>query len=175
MADWRHARHRAIAAACGVAALGVGMTACGGDPQPPDAPPDVPAAADRRLEQRQPSRLPERVVMPVPEGERSLPPEAVLGPVLADASKRTGIAVTELVVADSWQKVWSDGSLGCPGPGEYYTQALVPGWQVLVLAGSQTLDYRLSERGYFKLCGPGKLELRGPGERTGPGEERPRS
>ena len=31
---------------------------------------------------------------------------------------------------------WSDGSLGCPQPGEYYTQVLVPGyWIVFDVAG----------------------------------------
>ncbi len=47
---------------------------------------------------------------------------------------------------------WSDGSLGCPEPGMSYTQALVEGYWIVLDAGDQTLDYRASASGAFKLC-----------------------
>jgi hypothetical protein len=86
------------------------------------------------------------------DGEAVLPPERLLAPVLADAGQRSGMTTDELVVTGSWRRTWSDGSLGCPRPGEFYTQALVPGWQVVVRAGERELDYRLSDRGHFILC-----------------------
>jgi hypothetical protein len=172
MAARQFARHRLFSMACGAASLCVVMTACAGDPEPPDEPP----AADRRLEQRElRTHLPERVILPAPEGERSMPPEALLSQVLADAATRTGVAVADLVVAEAWRKVWSDGSLGCPRPGEYYTQALVPGWHVLVRAGPETLDYRLTERGYFALCEPDNARLRRHDEQVDPSGVPPRS
>lgn len=91
------------------------------------------------------------------DGDHLLPPEHLLAPVLADAGKRTGLPVEDLAVKGAWRRTWSDGSLGCPQPGMYYTQALVPGWQVLVRAGEQTLDYRLSDRGVFFPCEDGEL------------------
>ncbi len=175
MAARQRARQRLFSMACGAACLGIVMAACGGDPEPPGAPDEAPVA-DRRLEQRElRTHLPERVILPAPEGERSMPPEALLSQVLADAATRSGIAVAELIVAEAWRKVWSDGSLGCPRPGEYYTQALVPGWQVLVRAGPETLDYRLTERGYFALCEPGEVRLPRRDEQAGPSGEPPRS
>jgi hypothetical protein len=90
-----------------------------------------------------------------PDNEAALPPEQLLTPVLADASERSGVPPAQLVVKGAWRRTWSDGSLGCPRPGEFYTQALVPGWQVIVQAGDQELDYRLADRGHFILCPPG--------------------
>lgn len=89
------------------------------------------------------------------DGASVLPPERLLAPVLADASKRTGVPTGELVVTNAWRRTWSDGSLGCPQPGMHYTQALVPGWQVIVAAGERSLDYRLSDRGFFMVCAGG--------------------
>ena len=37
-----------------------------------------------------------------------------------------------------------------------YTMALVPGYQILVDAGGETLDYHATERGQLVLCPPGR-------------------
>ncbi|HSM17345.1 MAG TPA: hypothetical protein VK845_10190 [Gemmatimonadales bacterium] len=50
---------------------------------------------------------------------------------------------------------WQDGSLGCPEPGMAYTQALVDGYWVELMAGEETLDYRLSSEGGIKFCADG--------------------
>ena len=50
---------------------------------------------------------------------------------------------------------WPDGSLGCPQPGINYTMALVPGYQIIVRAGEQRLDYHATRRGHFVLCPAG--------------------
>jgi Zn-dependent M28 family amino/carboxypeptidase len=122
---------------------------------------DRAAELERRLDRRQMQRpLPERVPQPEPGGELELPPEALLEPVLAEAANHTGLARDALTVVRSRHVIWNDGSLGCPEPGMHYTQALVPGWHVLVAAGDTVLDYRLGERGYFKRC---EVEHRIPG------------
>lgn len=109
----------------------------------------------------------ETPVAPSPSAERpvsstsrdpALPPAQVLEPLLADASQRTGVAEDALDVVSASQGTWRDGSLGCPEPGMSYTQALVPGWQVIVAAGGERLDYRVTERGFFVLCPPGRGE-----------------
>ena len=51
--------------------------------------------------------------------------------------------------------VWSDGSLGCPRPGMAYTQALVPGWRLVVGDGRVEAVYHASHRGQWLLC-PGR-------------------
>lgn len=86
-----------------------------------------------------------------------LPPEHLLAPVLADASERSGVAAGELAVVTSSPRTWRDGSLGCPEPGMVYTQALVPGWWLVLKAGDRELDYRLTDRaGAFLLCAAGR-------------------
>ena len=47
---------------------------------------------------------------------------------------------------------WPDGSLGCPQPGQVYTQALVDGYHVVLDADGDELDYRVGSGGSFNLC-----------------------
>jgi hypothetical protein len=104
---------------------------------------------------------PIKPVRPLPHLDRvPEPPDAVVGEappalmaeVMADASSRTGVATESIEVLRAQFVQWSDGSLGCPEPGMMYTQAIEPGYWVELRAGERTLDYRLTERGYFKLC-----------------------
>ena len=60
---------------------------------------------------------------------------------------------------------WSDGALGCPEPGRAYTQALVPGWQIRLRAGTEVLDYHASRGGALLLCPPGRAVLPPAGAR----------
>lgn len=146
-----------ILLASGVTLAALGVAACAGGATGEPEPAAVAAPADDRLAGRDLKRnLPERVETAPPAGERALPPETLLAPVLEDAATRSGLDRDSLRVADSWRRTWNDGSLGCPAPDAFYTQALVPGWQVLVSADAATLDYRLADNGYFLLCTPGK-------------------
>jgi hypothetical protein len=91
-----------------------------------------------------------------------LPSESLLSAALADASRRTGVPVDALTVVESSSRTWRDGSLGCPEPGMNYTQALVPGWRLVIRAGEDLLDYRIGERGTaFMFCPPDRA--RDPG------------
>jgi hypothetical protein len=148
-------RGKPTAAFTVAACLVVGLAACT-PPEPPTEDVSAPGKQAEPLEITRP--LPERSPTMPTDGESVLPPEKLLTPVLADASERGGVAAEELVVTGAWRRTWSDGSMGCPLPGMHYTQALVTGWRVVVQAGEQTLDYRLSDRGYFVLC-PGGIEI----------------
>ena len=101
-----------------------------------------------------------------PEPETPMPPETLppAGPVPADlftqmaeaAAAAAGVSVAEVEVVRAESVVWNDGSLGCPEPGQMYTQALVDGYWVVLRAGGQEFDFRASQRGEFKLCPPGQ-------------------
>lgn len=78
-------------------------------------------------------------------------PEELLGEVLADASERSGVTASDLEILTAEAANWSDGSLGCPEPGQIYTQALVDGYHVVVRAADEELDYRVANGG-FRLC-----------------------
>lgn len=87
-------------------------------------------------------------------------PASILDQVLADANARTDVPVDEIEVMTAEAVTWPDGSLGCPEPGMMYTQALVDGYQVVLRAGDESLDYRVGNAGSFRLC-------EGPGSRGG--------
>ena len=68
---------------------------------------------------------------------------------LADAAQRTG---DEATVVAAERVTWSDGSLGCPQPGQMYTQALVEGVRIVVASGDRTLHYHGSVDGEPGYC-----------------------
>ena len=83
-------------------------------------------------------------------------PSDLLNKIYADLEghSRTSRSEFTLLAAESVQ--WPDGSLGCPEPGQMYTQALVNGYRIVIGIADQQYDYRASEKGFFKLCpGPG--------------------
>jgi hypothetical protein len=72
--------------------------------------------------------------------------------VLADLEERIGSPVTDVSVVSAEAKTWNDGSLGCPIPGQMYTQALVDGYQVVVEVNGERYDYRIGSGTDVRLC-----------------------
>lgn len=85
-------------------------------------------------------------------------PDDLMASVLADAETRTGLDRSDMTVLRAEAVTWQDGSLGCPEPGMSYTQALVDGYWVELVADGETLDYRLSSDGGVKFCAGGGSE-----------------
>jgi hypothetical protein len=84
--------------------------------------------------------------------DRSGPvPPGLFEQILQDAASRTGLEPGQIAVASAESVTWSDGSLGCPEPGQMYTQALVPGYRVVLTADDLTLRYHASAQS-FVLC-----------------------
>jgi hypothetical protein len=79
-------------------------------------------------------------------------PQTLLDSILKDLSESSGIAVEKISVYQAEAITWKDGSLGCPQPGMFYTQALVPGFRIILEIGDQKYDYHAAETGYFILC-----------------------
>jgi hypothetical protein len=73
-------------------------------------------------------------------------------PVIADAAARLAVEPSAVALVSIEAVTWNDGSLGCPKPGEMYTQALVDGHRIVVGAGGTTLDYRVIGPGAFRVC-----------------------
>lgn len=127
-----------------VCALGLTLPACAVDePQPRAIAP--------------PKRIPESLETPaVPAGEpvttASMPRE-VRRAVVADAAKRFKVPESAVVLTRAEQLTWSDGSLGCPEPGRFYTQALVPGYRVVARTSAGELTYHTDARGNAVTCG----------------------
>jgi hypothetical protein len=77
---------------------------------------------------------------------------ALVAPVVADAATRLMVAPAAVTLVSIDAVTWNDGSLGCPKPGEMYTQALVDGHRIVVAAAGTTLDYRVTGPGAFRIC-----------------------
>jgi hypothetical protein len=90
-------------------------------------------------------------------------PDDLLGKIMSDLEKRTGVERQAIQVVRAEATVWNDGSLGCPKPGEFYQQVLVDGFWVVLQTGSTEYDYRASAKGYYFLCEkPGAREIGTP-------------
>lgn len=83
-------------------------------------------------------------------------PAEFLANVVADAAERAAVDAAAVEVVQAEATTWSDGSLGCPEPGMFYTQALVDGYHVIVEAGGDEFDYRLTANGGSVLCENGR-------------------
>lgn len=68
------------------------------------------------------------------------------------ASAETGVQPDEIRIVTAEAVTWSDGSLGCPEEGQMYTQALVPGYRVVVDVAGEEIAYHASEAGDFRAC-----------------------
>ena len=77
--------------------------------------------------------------------------EARWNAILADLDGR-GVATDDVQLVSAEQVTWNDGSLGCPKPGQSYTQAIVAGMKVVVSAEGKQYDYRFGTSDNPKLC-----------------------
>ena len=91
-------------------------------------------------------------------------PAEMIEAALADAENRTPTARADIKVLSAEAVTWSDGSLGCPQPGMLYTQALVPGYRIVLQAGEQTLNYHAMSRGKPVFCPASRVTAPVPGQ-----------
>ncbi len=78
---------------------------------------------------------------PGDDGQMTIEPglEDLIEQAVADLAQRLDIDPESIQVLEAKSVVWSDGSLGCPQPGMYYTQALQAG--ALIRLHAQGKDY----------------------------------
>lgn len=96
----------------------------------------------------------DRVPAPSPGEEPPLTgevPEEIMAAIFSHAAA-SGMSREDLVVVRAEAVTWSDGSLGCPEPGVFYTQATVPGYWVVLDHDGAIHDYRVDDNGSFKTC-----------------------
>ena len=62
----------------------------------------------------------------------------------ADAEMRTGIAADQWTMHSIMHVTWNNGSLGVAKPGEFYTQALVPGHRIVLSHKDRFVVYHTS-------------------------------
>jgi len=75
------------------------------------------------------------------------PPNSVIEAVRQDLSQKTKISVNRLQIQAAQRQTWPDGCLGLAKPGELCTQALVPGWRIVLTDNQKTWVYRTNSSG----------------------------
>ena len=133
-----------------LAACGLLLAACAG--QGADSSPSPSADATRPVR----SAPPLATVPPSDAPVIGEVPAEFLANVVADAAERAEVDAAAVEVVEAMAMTWNDGSLGCPEPGMFYTQALVDGYHVILAAGGEEFDYRLTANGGSFLCENGR-------------------
>ena len=118
-------RHAAVLTLLGVVLL----AGCGGADE--DEPGSQPTETANPTETAKPDPTPTEV--PMPDGP--------LAAAIADLFRDTGVDPDDIEVVVHEQVTWRDGSLGCPKPGMFYTQALVEGYRIVLQAGGEEVAY----------------------------------
>jgi hypothetical protein len=77
--------------------------------------------------------------------------QSIVAAAKQDAVAR-GAPAQAITVQSAQRVTWRDGSLGCPEREVQYTQALVPGWRVILRVGAATYDYHATANGHLILC-----------------------
>ena len=72
--------------------------------------------------------------------------------VVTDAASGAGVDPSDVEVVVAEAVTWPDGSIGCPQPGQAYTQALVPGFRVVVEIEGEEMSFHAAEDGEFAFC-----------------------
>ena len=93
---------------------------------------------------------------PPPSASPGGSPNAAVTPkrwaaIISDLTTR-GVPADSVALVSARSVTWNDGALGCPQPGQSYTQAQVPGMQVVVSVGTVTYDYRFGRSDNPRLC-----------------------
>lgn len=158
-----HRRRLALSASIGgmnaliLLSVALFVAACSAAGAPPDdeTPSPTPTESPATSPQPEPATPTPATPQPsVPAGGEV--PQEIMGELLAEVASQTGVEVGELTIERAQQVTWPDGSLGCPEPDMMYTQALVPGYWVVIKAGDETFDFRMSETGVPRLCPEGQ-------------------
>ena len=75
------------------------------------------------------------------------PPNSVIAATRQDLSRKTNISVNRLQIQAAQPQTWPDGCLGLAKPGALCTQAVVPGWRIILTDKQKTWVYRTDSSG----------------------------
>lgn len=141
-----------VAAAAAVAVL---LVACGNESGAGGEPSMTPTSSSSPESPDPQSPDPQS---PDPTSEPTTPPTLPADPVeqaKADLATRLSVDAAQVSVVSAREVTWRDGSLGCPQPGMFYTQALIPGFQtILAVAGKEYHYHSGSGRAPFLCANP---------------------
>ena len=122
----------------------LGLLACGACADEKRTSADAERLRQQALERKSPEKV-ERT-SEVINGEV---PAGILG-ILREDLERRGVEDADVILSQAVS--WPNGALGCPRPGQVYTQVIVPGYRVVFARGEERWDFRVGNTGGFVLC-----------------------
>lgn len=78
--------------------------------------------------------------------------EAAVDAARQDLANRSGVTAEDISVIEAREVTWSDGAMGCPEEDMMYTQALVPGYFILLDDGEKRYAYHAGRDGKPFYC-----------------------
>ena len=136
-------RHRLCPAAAAAGLAVLLLTGCNGSDGSDGPPPEEPSTVH-------PTSAPTSQT-PTATEEPSEPATNVSSAV-ENLAERLDIPADDIQVGPLEPVTWSDGSLGCPRPGQSYPQALTDGYRVVLTAGGQEYAYHAGADGELFYC-----------------------
>jgi len=127
------------------------MAGCASASSSPENDPGTPDR-ENRLETETPLLQPEPVENPDSTPVVGEVPTDLLEAIIADLISRMDSDRNSIEILRAQSVIWNDGSLGCPQPGEFYTQSLIEGYWVVLQIGQTQYDYHASDTDYFFIC-----------------------
>ena len=136
----RAMRHRLWPAVAAAALAAMLLAGCdGGDGPPPEEPSTLHPSSS-------PTSRPS-----TPTGEAGEPATNVRSAV-EDLAERLKIPAADIQAGPLEPVTWSDGSLGCPQPGQSYPQVLTDGYRLILTADGQEYAYHSGADGELFYC-----------------------
>ncbi len=86
-------------------------------------------------------------VSQITEDDIQLLPEAITNAIFKNVMQQGRMEASQMRVVEVERQTWSDGCLGLASADQICTQAMVPGWRVVVASGEQRWVYRTDESG----------------------------
>lgn len=118
-----------------------------------------PASVEQRrsvMEKQAPPSTPQRAPkQQAAAGTTGEVPQQILAVFRDDLARRALVKPETITVVSATEQQWPDGALGCPKPGEMYTQMIVPGYRVVLEAAGEKYAYHSDQRGKFVVCANG--------------------
>ena len=111
-------------------------------------------------EQNQPTLAPlQRTKAPIPIGEmKTMKADEQALFARQDLAQRLGLELDDVSISGSTPVIWRSGALGCPKPGEQYTQALVKGQLLMLRVGNTAYRYHAIPTGEPFYCPDSQAE-----------------
>lgn len=142
------------------AVLALALVGCGveddvPDPEPGPAEPEETEEAETEpdgTDDDEPEELDPAEPEETDDGSEQAEDDPRVAQATQDLTERAGVDAAAVEVLSYEQVTWPDGSIGCPEEGMSYTQALVEGYRLVLVADEQEYHYHASGDEEFSYC-----------------------